>query len=781
MDKKSGDSVSDSDKTGKESLECDPDMDQPKSSSANKEYVFETGEAERLIQNKIANMKDRIEQERQKRKERNGDITPLSSSEGEDDDDDDDLSTPARSRSPSPMLTPRQPPPQSKIYASAVDILQNAVVNLFTLTCSVLVFGVFLIGSYDYFRNVEENKCEMTWMYHSPFYVPISMNVNPEEDKDKLSFPMYKLYAYAEGEPAAEAMSRKGHRFTGIPVLYIPGNAGSYQQVRSLASVALWKHLDSGTHFHFDFFTVDLNEEFSALYGYTLRRQVQFVREAVVRIQNLYEEYHKVVLVGHSMGGVIAKAVALDQSSEEGDNLLSDLILTLATPHQNPVTILDPELDIFYMSLLHNWTKRSEESSRIALVSVAGGERDFLVFPKLTAWPNSTHTITTGIPGVWASTDHLCIVWCKQLVLTTIRALYDLVEFNQRNKYYHMTDKEDLRKGVLKYHFVERSGGKSYHGQGIPRQTINILSKNVDQVEVTSGLHCMAVGQRGHYAVFSRKFLLQNLTSLVGEDDNDNIVERYDLIVLTTNTKEKNWVLGCVERLPSGQCSQTESLAQIGKVIPHIRRRRKMVTVPLSLFSTKYSHLVIKMDSYPFKTCVMLEAYDRNQRMGLLGGEFGANQKIFYNLTVIPTGLLSYLAAWKVTAEPNNMTCPESHNLLAQFQHGQFEQSRFLRNESLLVRHVDWNVSSSSVKLYLEPTCNYTVKTTLAPLETAGQFFRLVIRMLPSFCASVILMSLYFQKDPEEWSSFHMVLLGHAYHLSIFPGFFAAILLHFVP
>jgi hypothetical protein len=40
------------------------------------------------------------------------------------------------------------------------------------------------------------------------------------------------------GEGKAAAYLEKG-KFSGIPVLFIPGNSGSYKQVRSLASVAL--------------------------------------------------------------------------------------------------------------------------------------------------------------------------------------------------------------------------------------------------------------------------------------------------------------------------------------------------------------------------------------------------------------------------------------------------------------------------------------------------------------------------------------------------------------
>jgi len=50
------------------------------------------------------------------------------------------------------------------------------------------------------------------------------------------AFPKYGLYVYGEGKSAGYL--EKG-KYSGIPVLFIPGNSGSYKQVRSLASVAL--------------------------------------------------------------------------------------------------------------------------------------------------------------------------------------------------------------------------------------------------------------------------------------------------------------------------------------------------------------------------------------------------------------------------------------------------------------------------------------------------------------------------------------------------------------
>lgn len=35
---------------------------------------------------------------------------------------------------------------------------------------------------------------------------------------------------------------------------------------------------------------------------------------------------------------------------------------------------------------------------------------------------------TTEIPGAWVTADHLCIVWCKQVVVVVVRSLFDLID-----------------------------------------------------------------------------------------------------------------------------------------------------------------------------------------------------------------------------------------------------------------------------------------------------------------------------------------------------------------
>ena len=203
------------------------------------------------------------------------------------------------------------------------------------LYISLCLSGLFVLGLHDFLAEKEANMCGMSYMYELPQYVNISQT---KHDK-------YTLYAYGEGK-LSEAVY-KG-KFTGIPVLFIPGNSGSFRQVRSLASIALRKAIEETKYkIHFDYFAVDFVEEFSALYGGTLQNQAAFVRQSIRDILNLYQGQVQpaptsLVLVGHSVGGLVAKALFLDP---EFDPLTVNIIITLATPHSAPVVNADKSLN----------------------------------------------------------------------------------------------------------------------------------------------------------------------------------------------------------------------------------------------------------------------------------------------------------------------------------------------------------------------------------------------------------------------------------------------------
>ncbi|KAI9282714.1 PGAP1-like protein-domain-containing protein [Sporodiniella umbellata] len=246
---------------------------------------------------------------------------------------------------------------------------------------------------------------------------------------DSMFSKKYSLYLYREGHYDSEHL-------IGSPVLFIPGQAGSYKQVRSFASETS-KYSFSKKNLvsmqDIDWFTLDLNEELTAFSGQQIIDQAAFTNAAIQTILSLYKgRISSVILVGHSMGGIVARA-ALMQPNYTPHSVQT--IFTFATPHQNAPISLDPALDRIYRDLSLYWQPsqfRTGALQNLVLVSVSGGSLDTIIHSDSTGLhgiapeSHSLDTFTTSIPSVWTGSDHMAILWCNQLAKIVARTLVDL-------------------------------------------------------------------------------------------------------------------------------------------------------------------------------------------------------------------------------------------------------------------------------------------------------------------------------------------------------------------
>ena len=237
---------------------------------------------------------------------------------------------------------------------------EQKLFQLWVYLISILGFLFISLGLYDYLIDIGPNKCEMTYMYEYPTYTKL-----PLPPPLSHAFPQYALYAYSEGKYTADV---RRSAFRGIPVLFLPGNAGSYRQVRSLASVSLRKSEDARLEKWFDYFSVDFNEELSGLVGSLLEKQTQFVTRVIDHVLAFYPRDAQIILVGHSMGGIVARAIL---SRGYGNRIY--LIYTQATPHLAPPMLVDKEIISFYEEMKRAEAKLKQFTTPI--VSVSGGRR----------------------------------------------------------------------------------------------------------------------------------------------------------------------------------------------------------------------------------------------------------------------------------------------------------------------------------------------------------------------------------------------------------------------
>lgn len=234
-------------------------------------------------------------------------------------------------------------------------------------------------------------------------------------------------------------------------MLFVPGNAGSYKQVRSVATesaaevfnytrrmescLALRKLDPEGlvdcSNFQprqLDFFALDFGEEFAAFRGQTILDQAEYLNDALAFIRGLYKDKHLArregaTVVAHSMGGIVTRA-AMTLPNYVPKSI--GLVVTLATPHDRAPLVLDRTMEKVYRDIHELWKTNVDGRG---LVSIAGGNRDFMFGSELCSTasflpPSDGFTIfATGIPGVLLTTDHLAILWCNQLIRLLARTL----------------------------------------------------------------------------------------------------------------------------------------------------------------------------------------------------------------------------------------------------------------------------------------------------------------------------------------------------------------------
>ena len=607
----------------------------------------------------------------------------------------------------------------------------------------------------------------MTYMYELPQYVelPMSAEVNA-------SFPKYKLLLYGEGEGKKyDKLLRNREKLTGIPVLFIPGNAGSGKQVRSLASVALRKSIEEYKYkTHFDYFSVDFEEEWTAFYGGSLEQQTQFVCACVTRILDIYRnngepQLRSVVLVGHSMGGVVAKAVMTRPELLPGPAAVQ-LIINLAAP-ATPVLLMDAHTETFYRAVDAHWTAadsgsgvRARWRDQLSLVSISGGLRDIQVRSGLAADPHADiNTVTAAIPGAWVSADHKCIVWCKQVVLAITRALFDLVTPVTRQ----ITADKKLRDSILHYHLVHRPWGKQY-----------------DPDNWRPGPVAMDKG--GYWAdILPRQFSLErgavtrehyNMIKIAGED-----VSQRMLTLDAVHMEADHWVYGCRRtelHRNTRVCVEAESVSS-GSVILPSRGKRKMIQLDLWEMEKKgYSHIVVNIPKDSEKSKINIDVYNPRERSVAAAVpkwiNFWRQQTVvertvpgavWYNVTL--TGLEQAWQAYYVTATPTqcrtDTDLSSAHYGLARFvtpwspdavhallgRPGEAELTNSVVARLQTSRPANSSAEPPRVELLLDPACQYAVRVQPSIVAMMGQMVRFYAPLLLPCMAAVNILIIAFQ------------------------------------
>ncbi|KAG1705471.1 GPI inositol-deacylase [Nymphon striatum] len=565
-------------------------------------------------------------------------------------------------------------------------------------------------------------------------------------------------------------------KLSGIPILFIPGNAGSYKQARSIGSVLLRMVESSNSKFHFNVFTIDFDEELSGLYGGVLEHQTEYisriiypalviiseyVTECIKQILSLYQKKgiarDKIILYGHSMGGLIARAVF---THPDFDHNSVHLMINLATPNLAPVISIDKYLHKFYHKVNYHWIHNISADGggidHVSVISIGGGDRDILVRSYLTRMdplvtkehsnfqPHSV--IASSIPNSWASTDHLCIIWCKQLVLATARMLIDT-----ESKELSSEEKPD----IIRYHLVKRNANaKHYPNNMFAFKKIFEFLPNGFWRE-----------RNDKTWIFFRKMVVKHSHILVP------LLKEGEMVVVTGfNIPKDEWIYACKVTLAADGktkiCTEPDNLSSNTEMLtPYEGMTRRVIHLSVSeLKSAQYTHVMVYSSLTNNKVEVIGERYPKHRRhinFHITGGwDFlfapqivlysTAPKATFYNISLV--GLRSLWQAYivKVESKGCQKPCKGPGKGLAQLVipwSQNLRQAALNCNEStdLLVKLLvpkganDEDISAQ-LFLYLDPDCTFRVTIQASFNEIMSQIARFYGMLLPSYIVANILL-----------------------------------------
>ncbi|KAF8204692.1 GPI-inositol-deacylase [Pholiota molesta] len=307
---------------------------------------------------------------------------------------------------------------------------------------SLLAILLFYLASSDVSDNLSPQGCRMSWM--SPSYV---QQANFNESWSSLS-RRYSLWLYRE--VGWDSLERR----SSLPVLFIPGNAGSSHQVRSIASSATRQYFSSPYEISstfrsrslqpLDFFAVEFNEDLSAFHSATLESQTAYSAQAISYILSLYPPETKIIVMGHSMGGIVATSLL------PSNNIST--VITMSTPHTLPPARFDFRIDKLYRKL-----QTILEDDPTPIVSICGGATDTMIPSESCILPRTSKGVfrrtvfTSALEGAWTGVGHREMVWCHQVRWRVARAALELGAANdgssRSDDSFDPTDAETLSLG----------------------------------------------------------------------------------------------------------------------------------------------------------------------------------------------------------------------------------------------------------------------------------------------------------------------------------------------
>ncbi|CCH43012.1 GPI inositol-deacylase [Wickerhamomyces ciferrii] len=375
----------------------------------------------------------------------------------------------------------------------------------------LITFAIIGILSSQEHNGADAPKCRPIYMF------PSYAKINGFDTHHSKFASKYNLFLYREQgkDKIPDEDDKSGYILDGVPVLFIPGNAGSYKQVRSIAAESTNIIHNNKENIYYrgknlDFFAAHFNEDFTAFHGRTMLDQAEYLNDAIRYILSLYEGQsnppQSVILVGHSMGGVVSRLMlTLPNYVENSINT----IVTLSAPHAAAPATFDGDIMRVYGEIDRFWrqgfdsehedTVPYQRLQNVSIISITGGLLDTILpadYTTLDGLVPDTHgftVYTTGIPGVWTPIDHLAIVWCDQLRKVVASVLLDVVDPLSPSRTYSVNKRMNIfRKNLL-------SGFEEYAKQDfLNNDEYDEIKIKAEDLEISNGDSTLLKSSKSH-------------------------------------------------------------------------------------------------------------------------------------------------------------------------------------------------------------------------------------------------------------------------------------------
>jgi GPI inositol-deacylase len=165
---------------------------------------------------------------------------------------------------------------------------------------------------------------------------------------------------------------------------------------------------------------VEYNEDLSAFHGPTLDVEREYATRAISYILSLYPRGTSIIVMGHSMGGVVATSLL------PSPNISA--VVTMSTPHKIPPARFDRRIAAIYKS-----NQAALNAADTPILSLCGGATDLMVpsesciLPEVTNQSVYRRTIfSSALEGSWTGVGHQVMVWCHQVRWRVARAALEL-------------------------------------------------------------------------------------------------------------------------------------------------------------------------------------------------------------------------------------------------------------------------------------------------------------------------------------------------------------------